>query len=186
MLKKKLLYKEDKSQTMRMKQENDIVQEEKVRGHRGRQLPGKQAQKNTYIITSSNKRNKDVNSKSYKVDSFEEEEEYESSDSDCSIRNNRKRELLKESIEIPENLKYSYQANESFEDSQELMENYEGSDDLTFSYEDNLSNEVERILIDIYNNNVTTNSKAKIDITKYEKHVTLFYFIRRLNFFQRP
>jgi hypothetical protein len=38
-------------------------------------------------------------------------------------------------------------------------------------YEDNLNTEIERILIDIYNNHITVNKRKKMDFSKYEKSV---------------
>ena len=108
------------------------------------------------------------------------DEEYESSDSNCSIRNNKRRELLEgleETSELPENLKNIYKAEmKSLDNSEDMAENYEVSDDLVYNCEDNLTNEIERILIDIYNNHISFNTKKKkLDISKYEKHVRLFY-----------
>lgn len=104
------------------------------------------------------------------------DEEYESSDSNNSIRNNRKRELLEgfeDTGDLPESLRNIYRAEiKSLDNSDDLVENYEVSDDLVYNCEDNLTNEIERILIDIYNNHISFNSKKKkLDISKYEKHV---------------
>ncbi len=60
----------------------------------------------------------------------------------------------------------------SLDNSEDLTENYEVSDDLVYNCEDNLTNEIERILIDIYNNHISFETKKKkLDISKYEKHV---------------
>ena len=113
-----------------------------------------------------------INSKGGKTDAYHVEEEYESSDSDLSLKNQKKREILYDSVDLPDNLIYKAEV-ESLENSQEL-ENYEVSDDLLYNHEDNLTNEIERILIDIYNNHISFNSKKKLDISKYEKHVRYF------------
>ncbi len=210
MLKKKLLFKEDKSQMNRMKQNNERINKcseslEDSKRTRGRQLNNKcngvsqnnllNTIKYQQIVSTENKTVSNIkivqnksknkiyinkieklngyNSKNYRADSFEIEEDCQSSDSVCSIRNNKKRELLEDNSELPENLKYSYQV-ESLDNSQEAMENYEVCDEFALTYGDNLTNEVERILIDIYNNHVYINSRKKIDISKYEKHVKIF------------
>ncbi len=213
MLKKKLLFKEDKNQISqinqicKIKDEGDnmiksIESYDDIKRIRGRQLNNKEnnvAQKcllNTFklskvknkgdnlkIVNKCNSKiykldkgsNNRFNSNNYRADYFEmdDEDDYQSSDSDCSIRNNRKRELLEDNSELPENLKYPCRI-ESLDNSQELMENYEVCDEFTLTYGDNLTNEVERILIDIYNNHVSVNLRKKIDIAKYEKHVKYY------------
>lgn len=121
----------------------------------------------TYKIEKSYR----FNSNNYYADSFEIDEEYQSSDSDCSIRNNRKRILLEDKSELPENLKEPSQIESLNNSQQEILENYEIGDEFSLTYGDNLTNEVERILIDIYNNHVSVNFRKKIEISKYEKHV---------------
>ena len=57
---------------------------------------------------------------------------------------------------------------------------------------ENLHNEIERILIDIYNNNIKVNQKkSSIDICKYERHITSisvnldkYYNLRILKIFE--
>jgi hypothetical protein len=44
-------------------------------------------------------------------------------------------------------------------------------------YEDNLNTEIERILIDIYNNHIAVNKREKNDFSKYEKSVKLEYIL---------
>jgi hypothetical protein len=49
-----------------------------------------------------------------------------------------------------------------------------------------MTNEIERILIDIYNNHIKSDkNKTGIDITKYERHITdiSFNFDRHYNIF---
>lgn len=106
-------------------------------------------------------------------------EKYDSSDSDCSIRNNRKKQIL-ESIEmnseLPENMKNIYQGEQSsLNNSEDYSENCYTVNDYVHSCEDNLTNEIERILIDIYNNHISyETNKKKLDISRYEKHVQFF------------
>ena len=51
------------------------------------------------------------------------------------------------------------------------------SDDMTFNYEDLLHNDIEKILIEIYNSNITRNSDStnKMDLLKYEKNVMIHF-----------
>ena len=216
MLKKKLLFKEDKTHLYLKKNENykilnDIESFEDAKKLRGRQLSIKtyNASQKNYMsktkcknkkfhnksliqleqIKNKNKINiskfekiRLLHPKSYLADSIEIEEEYESSDSDCSIRKNKKRLLLHESPELPDKFKYYYR-NDSLNNSEEIIELCEQSDDLEFTYgENNLTNEVERILIDIYNNHVYVNPRSKLDITEYEKHVSKILILDKILF----
>lgn len=112
-------------------------------------------------------------SKAYQADEFEIEEEDESSDSDSLYENKKRKELCRDEPNFKDNIKYSqiveiYSSNEN-----EAGENYEFSDDLNFNYEDLLNNEIEKILIEIYNSNITRNSDSakKMDLLKYENNV---------------
>lgn len=70
--------------------------------------------------------------------------------------------------------------------SEDAIDTYEMPDELVYNCEDNLTNEIERILIDIYNNHISFTNKKKLDITKYEKHVRIFFILfllKKLNKF---
>lgn len=95
-------------------------------------------------------------------------------------------EGLEDTGELPESLRNIYRAEmKSLDNSEDMAENYEVSDDLVYNCEDNLTNEIERILIDIYNNHISFNSKKKkLDISKYEKHVRIHHLImKNINFY---
>ncbi len=114
-----------------------------------------------------------VISKAYQADDLGIQEESESSDSDSLYENKKRKELGQDEDQFKDKIKYSqiveiYSSNEN-----DIAENYEFSDDMNFNYEDLLNNEIEKILIEIYNSNITRNSDntKKIDLLKYEKNV---------------
>ena len=132
----------------------------------------KSNQKNNHKCKVRNNTNKII-SKAYQADDFAIEEENESSDSDSLYENKKRKELCQDDINFKDNPKYSrvgeiYSSNEN-----EAGENYEFSDDMNFNYEDLLNNEIEKILIEIYNSNITRNSEnaKKMDLLKYENNV---------------
>ena len=118
-----------------------------------------------------------------------ESEDYPSSDSECSLKYKKRRELgelyEQEILETFKNYRQRGGENESLNSSQDHLNNAneltneitnEISDSLSHNCEDNLNNEIERILIDIYNNHITlTNKRRTLDISKYEKHVIIFF-----------
>lgn len=92
------------------------------------------------------------------------EEDIDSSDSEYS----RRRRLF---TEDEEEVKFAYIEDNSDGDEAEL--GLEIGGDMNFDYEDNLNNEIERILIDIYNSHISANiKKKKLNVEKYEKHVS--------------
>jgi hypothetical protein len=130
---------------------------------------------NKNIFTKINRRNNTnkIISKAYQADDLGIEEENESSDSDSLYENKKRKELCQNESNFKDNIKYSqiveiYSSNEN-----DVGENYEFSDDLNFNYEDLLNNEIEKILIEIYNSNITRNSDStkKMDSLKYENNV---------------
>jgi len=137
----------------------------------------KTSKKNLTRCSRRNNTNKII-SKAYQADDFEIEEEDESSDSDSLYENKKRKELCQDDPNFKDNVKYSqiveiYSSNEN-----DVGENYEFSDDLNFNYEDLLNNEIEKILIEIYNSNITRNSEntKKMDLLKYENNVRKIFF----------
>jgi hypothetical protein len=127
---------------------------------------------------------KTYNSKLPRGESYDKDD-YESSDSENSIRNNKKKQLL-ESLEthceVAENCRDLYRGRlRSLNNSEDLSETYEAPDDLVYNCEDNLTNEIERILIDIYNNHISFETKKKkLDISRYEKHVFVILLVDQI------
>ena len=109
--------------------------------------------------------------KIHRKSQYSVEEEFESSESEGSFRYKKKRMELFEiyDTEVGGGSKEEIGIYSNGEED----EKNEISSDLQMHYEDNLNNEIERILIDIYNNHITANKKRKMDINKYEKHVRL-------------
>ena len=71
-------------------------------------------------------------------------------------------------------------------ESSEEFYNYNDSSDDNIQVIDKLTNETERILIDIYNNHIKANkNKNGIDISKYERHIseTSLNFDKHYNIF---
>jgi hypothetical protein len=137
-------------------------------------IKSKTNKKNIPKCPRRNNTNKII-SKAYEADDYGIEEENEFSDSDSLYENKKKKELCQDEPNFKDNIKYSqiveiYSSNEN-----EVGENYEFSDDVNFNYEDLLNNEIEKILIEIYNSNITRNSDSakKLDLLKYENNVRL-------------
>ena len=75
---------------------------------------------------------------------------------------------------------------ENNRESSEEFNNYNDSSDDNLQVIDKLTNEIERILIDIYNNHIKADkNKNGIDISKYERHIseTSLNFDKHYNIF---
>ena len=133
--------------------------------------------KNLRRCSRRNNTNKII-TKAYQAEDFGIEEEDESSDSDSLYENKKRKELCQDDPNFKDNVKYSQIAEIYSSNENDVGENYEFSDDLNFNYEDLLNNEIEKILIEIYNSNITRNSEntKKMDLLKYENNVRKRFF----------
>ena len=133
------------------------------------------------------------------MDYYSYEDESENESFSDSFR--RKKKLKEKKYNYNENKQrinqgYAYTFSESKEldlsnennreSSSEEFNNLNDSSDDNFQIIDKMTNEIERILIDIYNNHIKADkNKNGIDISKYEKHisVTSSNFDRHYNIF---
>jgi hypothetical protein len=192
MFRKKLPFKEDKNDQLTQTTANlHVIQPfEESKHRRGRQLnhtnniekkeAPKPFQNQSTTCESKNQikyktinhkfRNKTdkILSKNYQ-DQVEEEQE---SSEDSFYQNKKKKHLSHEELNFKTQIIEIYSSNN--EDNLEL------SDDMNFNYDDVLNNEIEKILIDIYNSNITKGSETikKMDVRKYESNVREFLTYR--------
>lgn len=110
---------------------------------------------------------------------FKVEEDDDSSDSDYS----RRKRLAEDEEEIGFNFCDDIEISDGADGADGDENKDESVSDLHFHYEDNLNNEIERILIDIYNSHITSSNKKKtFNLVKYEKHVRKFLILDQILF----
>jgi len=197
---KKLSFKEDKFFNNNIKSDLLLNEEKSIDNKRGRQMISRKnfertknpagnsfkSSQQTTTCESRHKKTKNIkltsrmkrfikkkikDSKS-KCNFLTVEEERESSDSDSLYKYKKRKVLYDYEVEFTKRQNFNFLDLESHDENKE---NSQFSLELNIDNEEILNDEIEKILLDVYNANILNNLKSKeFFLTKYERNVSYF------------